>query len=312
MKLAVVVGRFQVDELTMGHKMLIKAALEYDKVLILAGTSPLRNTRRNPLPAHGTIRAVSEFVNQMGAEERCIFRKLDDCSDDDVWSENLDKMIQEQLIEGMTPILLGGRESFIDDYTGKYESKMIDDACSILGKEISATLRRKELACSHGFSKEFRHGVIWAAYNRFPVVYSTVDIIPFDTAYNKILVGRKKDETKWRFIGGFVDIVDESLVHAATRELYEETNLAPIEDQMEYIDSLQVQDWRYKHETDVVMTHIFTCDISHDTPITAGDDIEEVKWMDFEEGDDGLYISMVIPSHWPIFQKFKKWIVQNG
>lgn len=307
MKLAVVVGRFQVDELTEGHKTLIRAAFQHDKVLIVVGDSPLRNTRQNPLAVADAILAVSEYIHYLSCQERCHFRILDDCSSDDAWSKNLDKIIQEYLIEGMTPILLGGRESFIDDYIGDYESKFIDAP-----HQCSGTLRRQQLACSHGFSQEFRHGVIWAAYNRYPVVYSTVDVIPFDTDYNKILVGRKKDEKLWRFIGGFVDINDESLVSAAARELYEEANLAPGEDQMCYLDSLQVEDWRYKNETDVIMTHVFMCETSHEVTPIAGDDIEEVKWMDFEEGDNGLYIDNLVMSHRPIFTIFKEWIVQNG
>ena len=111
--------------------------------------------------------------------------------------------------------------------------------------------------------------------NQYPTVYSTVDIAIFNDD-GDLLLGRKPHEEKFRFVGGFVDIKDDSFEIAAKREALEETHL--LVDDLKYVRSMRVDDWRYEKITDRgIMTHFYKAKRTHGHA-KAGDDIAEVVW----------------------------------
>jgi len=148
-------------------------------------------------------------------------------------------------------------------------------------------------------------------YVPFPTAFHTVDIIPivYKDFGMKILLGRKHNSNEWRFIGGFVEPTN-STEEAAARELHEETNIY-IDDlnRFQYISSQFVDDRRYKQSCHKVTTSIFTITLTEEEAMQAlgGDDIEEVKWVDYIE----IYSNPnenIISFHIPLFNKFVKYL----
>lgn len=168
MKLAVIVGRFQVAELTDGHKELINKAIEYERALIVVG---MRNPDliRNPLPPRCVMDSIENYISNLGRldADKVYIRTFPDHKSDNIWSVNLDLLISSHLYGEIEPVLIGGRDSFLEKYTGRFKGKIL----LIEGPDCpSGTEAREESASTTSASKDFRHGVIWAAHNYKKVV----------------------------------------------------------------------------------------------------------------------------------------------
>lgn len=289
----VIVGRFQVDELHVGHRQLIEdVRSEHDKVIIFLGLAPVMNTINNPLDFETRKQMIlAEYpdVTVLG---------IKDVAENKAWSQTLDARIGEVVSPTQSVVLYGGRESFIEDpitgepiYQGEYMTRELVSDVIVRGTDI-----RKRLAKQTKALPEFRHGVIWASANRFPTVFTTVDVAIFRDDYTKILLGRKKEESKYRLIGGFADPRDSSFEHTAVREMGEETSLYVLDgasSALEYLGSYNIDDWRYRGEVDCIRTMLYA--VSPLGGPTPGDDIHELKWFDVDKVEDQLY--MVVDHH---------------
>lgn len=279
----VIVGRFQVDELTAGHRQLIETVQkEHKRVIIFLGLSPCKCTVNNPLDFDTRKLMLKEAFPEIE-----VFY-IKDVGSDVVWSDTLDEMIEAHLItepsnfytgrqaikSNETVCLYGSRDSFLNYYSGKFP-------CRELEQEVftSGTDRRKQIAAKVNKSRDFRHGVIWATMNQWPACLPTVDIAIFNDDYNRILLGRKKDETLYRFIGGFGE-PGETFETTATRETKEEAGLDVQE--LRYVKSFVVEDWRYKNEVNKITTSLFVARRWTGKP-TPGDDIHELRWFPFNK-----------------------------
>ena len=92
--IGIIVGRFQVAELTQGHKRLIKTAVEtYNHICIFVGVSPIVNTK-NPLSYYQRSRMIYEYIKFLGitTEEVEILPLLDNESNER-WVQLLDEAI---------------------------------------------------------------------------------------------------------------------------------------------------------------------------------------------------------------------------
>jgi bifunctional NMN adenylyltransferase/nudix hydrolase len=122
---------------------------------------------------------------------------------------------------------------------------------------------------------------------------------------NEILLGKRNTEPKYRFFGGFVSPKDESLESAAIRELTEEAGSfekgAP-----QYLGSIRVDDWRYKHEEDKILTAVFLVPYVFGRP-EPGDDIDEVRW--FHINDIGQNLQ---PEHLDLWLKIKQKVLGSS
>jgi bifunctional NMN adenylyltransferase/nudix hydrolase len=207
---------------------------------------------------------------------------IDDTRYDDVWSKNLDREIQKWIKPHQTVMLYGSRDSFISCYTGKFPTKELESTYFISGTEV-----RRKIANNFPPSREFRAGMIASTFNRYPTSLTTVDvaIIDFDTKPNRILLGKKKDEPHPRFIGGFTSPTSPSLEADARREVAEETGGIEIEN-IRYVGSTLIDDWRYRKEIDKIKTVLFTAHYIFGRPV-AGDDIESVMWVPLFDLLDG-------------------------
>src|SRR5574343_646859 len=86
-------------------------------------------------------------------------------------------------------------------------------------------------------------GLYDAVDNRYPAVVPCVDVVVVDTTKRLMLLARKHEESKWRFVGGHVDAkTDASYEAAAIRELAEETAGSIVPKSIKEIGSLVVDD----------------------------------------------------------------------
>lgn len=267
-QIGVIIGRFQIHELHDAHQELIDEVLNrHKKVLVFLGVSPALGTMKNPLDFATRRKMLEEHYG----DRITVILPIHDKKSDFLWSKEVDNRIREVFPTGSV-VLYGSRDSFIPHYKGKFATCELEPSSF-----VSATQVRQEVSEEIVKSKEFRAGVIYGIYNTHPIVFSTVDVAIYNEDKTKILLGRKPYEDKYRFIGGFVDVTDTSFEMAAKREVMEETGLEI--DDLKYVKSMRVDDWRYRKEPDrSIMTHFYTA-----KKIFGGekpnDDIEELKWF---------------------------------
>lgn len=262
----IIVGRFQVHELHEAHKDLIDTVLnKHERVIIFVGLSPLRNTATNPLDFNTRKRMIQESYPNIEVYY------IDDVPSNTVWSKNLDREISRWLKPYQTVTLYGSRDSFIPAYSGKYPVQELEST-----KYISGTELRRRISNNYPPTIEFRAGAISASMNRYPTCYTTVDVAVIDHDKGRILLGRKEGETNLRFIGGFASPQSPSYENDARREVMEETGISV--DDITYVGSTIIDDWRYRNEVDVIKTMFFVATYQFGRP-EADDDIQYVEWV---------------------------------
>ena len=281
----VIIGRFQVPELTKSHMALIDhVRRECSRTIIILGISPLRSTPQNPLDYEQRV----QMINVKYTNYPVTIAHVADCQDDDEWSHRIDGVIHDLIGCDATVALFGSRDSFIKHYTGIHKTvEMRSDDQGENGSDIREEVRKQSL--DNDF---FRRGVIWGVSNQYDRVNPTVDVAIIKE--QRILLGRKPGEDKWRFIGGFAS-GNTPYEQDARREVMEETGLE-IGD-ITYVGSYPVDDWRVRSEKKCsIMTVLFTAKYVFG-PADAKDDIEEVQWFLFEK----CTLNSLIPAHREMF-----------
>lgn len=288
--IGVIIGRFQVHELHPAHIDLINNVLsKHKRVIIFLGVSPVLCSKRNPLD-FVTRKAMFDNSPKFGPNQISAILPIHDNRNDDKWSEEIDKRIREVFPMG-NAILYGSRDSFIPHYKGRFKTEELETKVFHSGTEVRNQISNQVLS-----SSEFRAGAIYAVYNQYPVIYSCVDIAIIKD--DEILLGKKPGEDKYRFIGGFVDINDESDYASCRRESYEETG-ATVEP-YEFVTSMKVDDWRYKNEKDKkIMTRLYKARFING-PIAPADDISELRWFKISEVDT---IQDIVFEHSELFDR---------
>lgn len=266
----VIIGRFQVPNLHHGHIELIEHVCSlHKKVIIFLGLAHTKATKNNPLDFESRKQMILEkFPN-------VIVLYIKDCKEDEVWSKKVDEQISDITGPSQTVMLYGSRDSFISHYKGKRPTTELVQKVYTSGSEI-----RKDISRTVMNTPEFRAGVVWATHNKFDTAYTTVDIAVVDFHRKRVLLARKPDEKKYRFIGGFSDTKSNSFEEDARREVMEEAHVELTD--VKYIGSIKVPDWRYRAEKDVIKTLFFIGTYQHGMP-KADDDIAEVRWFDYSE-----------------------------
>jgi bifunctional NMN adenylyltransferase/nudix hydrolase len=264
--IGVIIARFQSPYLHEGHRILIDAVTQHhNKTVIVLGVSPVLGSRKNPLDFHTREKMIKEQYPD------AVVLPLPDHPLDSKWSQNLDNLLSHAF-PGASFKLYGSRNSFIPYYSGKLETVELPE-----NGTHSATLIRGQISDRVLNSEEFRTGIIYAYSNTYLKVYPTVDIAVFRNNKSELLLGRKDIDNKWRLLGGFSDPTDISFEEAAARELKEECG-AIVTTDMIYEKSQRVNDWRYKHEADKIITTLFSTDYVAGE-VQGSDDIAEVKWF---------------------------------
>lgn len=263
----VIVGRFQVDELTKGHKDLImKVRDSHKRTIIVLGLSPCKCTINNPLD----FQTRKTMIQEVFPEVEVFY--INDVSSDIIWSDALDKKITDVKGNSNGVCLYGSRDSFLQYYSGIFPCREVLQEVFVSGTE-----RRKELAKKINKSKDFRHGAIWAVNNQWPANIPTIDAAIFNVDCSRILLARKPKEDLYRFVGGFVG-PGETFEFTVMREIEEETHLTV--EEMSYVKSFVINDWRYKNEVNKITTSLFKITKWNGTP-EPDDDIELLRWFPF-------------------------------
>lgn len=264
-EIGVIVARFQVHQLHEGHvKLIDMVCSNHKKVIIFLGVSEIPNTRSNPLDF-----ATRKIMIQEQYPDVIILPQKDQRSNEK-WSQSLDAEIKVPFGD-RTALLYGSRDSFIPYYSGKYPVTELVTDVFYSGTEARNKVSREILS-----TNDFRCGVIHATYAQRPVTYPTVDVVAVNDK-GQLLLAKKPNEDKYRFIGGFVDRTDISWEHAARREFGEETGGCEIGN-LNYIASRQIKDWRYNKTESGIMTTLFLGDFMFGS-ITPSDDIYSLNWV---------------------------------
>lgn len=300
MQIGVIIGRFQVPELTEGHIELIKHVKKaHDQVLVFIGNSVGNPSAKNPLDYATREKMIRhEFPDILTL---C----LTDQPTDEAWSHILDQTVKAVFPHAKV-VLYGGRDSFIPYYKGSFATVEIQLTASISGTQV------REIAASKiQVSTDFRAGMIYALHNQFPRINPTVDIALINpatsTAPRSLLLGKKPNEDLLRFPGGFVDpIKDNSFEDAVIRECQEETGLTPIDPA--YIGSICVADWRYPDRKDgCIFTSVFMCPAPFFKGTQkAGDDLASIGWYPL----DHLKPSDLVSTHRPLLKMVQEKVGQ--
>lgn len=294
-EVGVIVMRCQVPELTAGHKYIIDTVLKHHKkVILLLGVPIVGNTRLNPM-CFATRRAM---VQAMYPD--IVILPLRDQRSNEKWSQILDTIIQIPFGEQRT-VLYGSRDSFIPYYSGKTPVIELEPITCPSGTENRNQVSKEILN-----SYDFRAGQIYATHAQRPITYPTVDV----TAYNEkgeVLLAKKPNEDKYRFIGGFVDRDDISLEVAAKREFMEESGLCEIDD-INYVASRKINDWRYAKTEHGIMSTLFVGKFIFGQP-KASDDLANggvVEWKDPKTID---VEKEIMPEHQEFFYALNKYLI---
>lgn len=295
-EIGVLIGRFQVPELHSVHRELIQTVCKnHKKVIIFLGVPVVEQTHRNPLDfATRKLMIQKEFP-------LVTILPVRDQRDNKVWSHILDQKISEPF-GNRSALLYGSRDSFIPFYHGRHKT------VELLGNnvDISGTVIRDGVSKEIIDSTDFRKGVIYANYGRYPVIMPCADIVVHDPVNNTILLGKKPNENQFRFIGGHVEVTDESYEAAALKELSEEAggiSICETTSNLKYICSGKIKDWRHAKETSEIFSTLFLATKQYGSA-KAGDDIEEVKWFKIEDMlDYETYSKLIVPEHVDFFGK---------
>lgn len=266
----VIVARFQTPYLHEGHKYLInEIRSKHNKVVVVLGVSPVKGSRRNPFDFYTREKLLKQYAPEL------VVLPLSDHPLDTVWSQQLDKLLASTFPMEMF-MLYGSRGSFIPYYSGSLPVQALPE----LG-DHSATVIRDENADKVLDSADFRLGINYAYHTTYPKVYATVDVAVINESTKEVLLGKKPNAAEWRFPGGFSDPEDESFEMAARRELSEECGDIEVQG-MQYIGSARINDWRYKNETDKIISLFFKTKFIFGTP-KASDDLAALSWFPLSE-----------------------------
>lgn len=280
-ELGVVIARFQSFALTPAHQYLLsQVATRVARVLVLLGAAPVVGLKRNPLEVSLRMRMVEDFwaENYPNGPELWVV-PLRDCPHDQDWVHNVDSIIDSINVNGPA-IVFCGPDGAGPAYTaagGKWPVEVLDS----MGGHASKV--RDQIIPRH--SEDFRAGVIYAVERRFTNPSMVVDVLVFDG--DRVLLAHKRhDGDKWRLIGGFVDVTDKSLEHAAAREVREETGIEVGD--LVYRGSSPVADWRYREGPEGILSAVFTARHVFGSPV-ASDDIDKIGWFKASDALDNIH-----------------------
>lgn len=157
MDIGVVLGRFQVHELTDGHLYLINQALaQHRRVLVLIGSPQEYSTKSNPLDYPTRERMIRSRFPDVVVQAMPDFP-----GNDKRWSHHIDVTIKSIFPDVQKATLFAGRDSFAPHYVGAWTVETCDSGIEY----ISGTAKRESIGKVVIDSPDFRRGIIYATQN---------------------------------------------------------------------------------------------------------------------------------------------------
>ena len=297
-EVGVIVCRMQVPHLHRAQKKLIDTVCDnHSKVVIFLGVSRITKTEKNPLDFNTRRLMIQEFYPDV------IIMPLRDQREDNLWSAILDEQLCLAYDNANGYLLYGSRDSFIPHYKGRHKTvELISNHEELSGTELRAIAAKEPLK-----TEEARIGAINQAFGRRPVTYPTVDVVAYNDK-GQILLARKPNEVKYRFVGGFVDGTDKNLEEAASREFAEETSGSKITD-LQYVCSAKIDDWRYDGERDGILSTLMIGRFVSGKA-EASDDIADLKWVDFMDFIE-TYKETIMVEHHELFSNLIQYLAEK-
>jgi bifunctional NMN adenylyltransferase/nudix hydrolase len=266
----VIIARFQTPYLHEGHKYILnEIRSKHNKVVVVLGVSPVKGSRRNPFDFYTREKLLKQYSPEL------MVLPLSDHPSDETWSKQLDALLKNTFPQESF-ILYGSRDCFIPYYSGQLQVVALPE----LG-EHSSTAIRNENSDKVPDTTDFRMGINYAYQNTYAKVYATVDIAVLKDRDTQVLLGKKHNAPQWRFPGGFSDPTDDNYEAAARRELQEECGDIEI-NELKYVGSAKIDDWRYRSEEDKIITLFFKTQWVFGNA-KASDDLKELAWFPVKE-----------------------------
>lgn len=297
---AVVIGRFQVNELHEGHLALIKAAQQrHPHLLILLGCKPagVPQDKDNPLDYKTRQTMLGNYFPE------AIILPIHDCREDLEWSQRIDQAIATAYpAEAAT--IYGGRQSCLPHYQGRHHKRELD-----LGQETwSGTEHRRAIFDKPPLNDpQFRAGVIFAhAGGRKRQDWAVDAALTRERDGNlDLCLVKRNTEPGWRFPGGFVEGSDPDLASAAKRELAEETGLGS-EATAAYVQDFIIDDWRVKGSNAMIRSALFHIQYSWGSldAQTDHDDVDAARWTRVRLDNSASLAELrteIVAEHRPLF-----------
>lgn len=304
-KVGVIVGRFQSPFIHGGYKDLFEeVSKKCDSLMVFIGVSPLDGkSERHPLSFEYRRKALEDYLlSNFSEQDLFIVRSIPDLFNVYAWSKLLDTLIIQGFVENnlydyyknSEVTLYGSRDSF--SYNGTFKKVILEPIQAISSTQIRNKIEQKS-------TKDFAEGIIYSLNNQFPRVIATVDIAITDDLEQKVLLCRKPNQDKWRFVGGFADPHSKSFEEDAIRETKEETNLTIYKDSLHYIGNFNIDDPRYRGTKDQIRTIFYLAYVTGFEEEKAQDDIEELRWFPIFD------LPEIEELHVPLLKAFEKELI---
>lgn len=314
MKTAIIVGRFQAPTLHEGYQKLLAEGFDtskYDNVLIIVCNAYRIPSKTDPLNYQQRLHILHDYIKTVHVKANFQIAPLNDNPSDEVWSNNLDCIIESHGFKLKDCVFLHSRDSFHTYYSGNVENCVEVEAV----RSISSTDVRgqRKYFTVRDTNEDFARGVTYATQQGYPSIVPTVDVaVLLKTSEGvKIILGKKSNKETYCLPGGFVDTTDASIHYAGSREVLEETNVVVSSDNLEYVDSMFIKDWRFKGD-DRILTTLFITILDESKPdypfrmknFKAGDDLETVTVLPLSLfGDEKTHIELISKNHQELIKK---------
>lgn len=297
----IVVGRFQTHCLHDGHMELFRIVRgRHSRIIVFLGCNKVGPTRHDPLDFETRKKMI-----QVKFPEFTVL-PLRDKKTDEEWSSDLDERISDAVGEIPSEVVLyGSRESFAPFYHGRHKVKEleIEVPASLTSTNIRAKLTNQVME-----SPDFRAGIIYSMNQLWPRLIAVVDIAVVHQSEKglMLLLGKKKDDTNWRFPGGHCVLSTKTFEEDAKKEVFEETGL-DVHD-LEYIGSGKVDSWRWRSEPSEGFKTIFYLAHSMTMGGAGNDDLNGgIRWFEFSK----LTVEDFEKEHRPLFEMLKQHLTKK-
>lgn len=311
--IGVFVGRFQTPDLHDGHSGLLMNVIGHKNAIVFIGVHPIPCTKSNPLDFATRKQMLEQYFSAIDCNSNILILPLHDHPSDIAWSKNLDGIV-EGLYPGKKVTLYDGRIGFSKRYHGKHIPEIIGEVPNVSATELRNNVSIPQSGINSNYLdpyETFRSGVIYGVNQAYHKVSAAVDIACYRGKGEdiEILLGVKAHTPNvYRFPGGIVDIDDESWEQAACRELYEETDIDTDVENLYYICSRHVNDWRTTPDN-AYKTTFFAIEWKEREPHPK-DDLVEVTWIKLVDVLENRV--MVSTEHLKLVDDLVKHFINNG